>query len=120
MLFKLEGNTFSEVILDDNKVKELPVSNIGEESKLDEGLIEARDDFGATYYFRGKVENNNVEFANLNWKIVRINGDGSVKLVLSTLTNEINKYYDEDYEFSKSSVNEYLTIPSSSKYGILF
>ena len=103
-----ENNTFSEVVLDDNKVKELPLSSIGEESKLDEGLIEARDDFGATYYFRGKVENNNVEFANLNWKIVKINGDGSVKLVLSTLTNEINKYYDEEYEFPKSAINEYL------------
>lgn len=34
-----------------------------------------------TYYFRGAVENNNVRFAGIDWKIVRINEDGSVRLI---------------------------------------
>ena len=45
-------------------------------------LASAEDDYGTTYYFRGAVKNNYVEFANKCWRIVRINGDGSVKLVL--------------------------------------
>ena len=103
-----ESNTFSEVILSDNKVTDTSISNMGEEAKLDEGLISSKDDLGESYYFRGNVLNNNVEFANLNWKIVKINGDGSVKLVLSTLTGDLSKYYEEEYEFTKSTIYDYL------------
>ncbi|MBP3456796.1 MAG: hypothetical protein J6K36_01640, partial [Bacilli bacterium] len=45
-------------------------------------LASAVDDYGTSYYFRGAVKNNYVEFANKCWRIVRITGDGSVKLVL--------------------------------------
>ena len=45
-------------------------------------LASAEDDYGTSYYFRGSVKNNYVEFANKCWRIVRIVGDGSVKLVL--------------------------------------
>ncbi|PWL43831.1 MAG: hypothetical protein DBY43_01800 [Clostridiaceae bacterium] len=45
-------------------------------------LASAEDDYGTSYYFRGAVTNNYVEFANKCWRIVRITGDGSVKLVL--------------------------------------
>lgn len=36
-----------------------------------------------TYFFRGNVENNNVKFAGLNWKIIRINEDGSIRLIMN-------------------------------------
>ena len=45
-------------------------------------LASTEDDYGTSYYFRGAVKNNYVEFANKCWKVVRINGDNSVKLVL--------------------------------------
>ena len=45
-------------------------------------LASAEDDYGTSYYFRGAVKNNYVQFANKCWRIVRIVGDGSVKLVL--------------------------------------
>ena len=45
-------------------------------------LASTEDDYGTSYYFRGAVKNNYVEFANKCWRIVRINGDNSVKLVL--------------------------------------
>ena len=45
-------------------------------------LASTSDDYGTSYYFRGAVKNNYVEFANKCWRIVRITGDGSVKLVL--------------------------------------
>ncbi|MDO4375825.1 MAG: hypothetical protein Q4C33_01450 [bacterium] len=45
-------------------------------------LASAEDDYGTSYYFRGAVKNNYVEFASKCWRIVRITGDGSVKLVL--------------------------------------
>ena len=45
-------------------------------------LASTEDDYGTSYYFRGAVTNNYVEFANKCWRIVRAGGDGSVKLIL--------------------------------------
>ena len=45
-------------------------------------MASAADDYGTSYYFRGAVENNYVEFANKCWRIVRVTGDGSIKLTL--------------------------------------
>ena len=45
-------------------------------------LASAADDYGTSYYFRGAVKNNYVQFANKCWRIVRVGGDGSVKLIL--------------------------------------
>ena len=44
----------------------------------DEGVFEMEDDYGTSYYFRGAVENNYVQFAGFYW---RINGDGSVRII---------------------------------------
>ena len=46
------------------------------------------DDYGTSYYYRGNVIDNYVSFAGFTWRIVRINGDGSVRLVLNSLNNE--------------------------------
>ena len=45
-------------------------------------MASTADDYGTSYYFRGAVTNNYVEFANKCWRIVRVTGDGSVKLTL--------------------------------------
>ena len=46
------------------------------------GMYATTDQDGTTYYYRGKVDNNYVSFAGLTWRIVRINGDGTVRLIL--------------------------------------
>ena len=75
--------TFAETILAKNKVK-TPLTTPGAAiSTADEALLAStEDDYGTSYYFRGAVKNNYVEFANKCWRIVRISGDGSVKLIL--------------------------------------
>ena len=50
-------------------------------------LASTEDDYGISYYFRGAVTNNYVEFANKCWRIVRVGGDGSVKLILHNNNN---------------------------------
>ena len=64
------------------------------------------DDYGTSYYYRGGVENNYVTFANKCWRIVRIAGDGSVKLVLE----------DQD-EPCSTSMNGNWNIPVSNAEG---
>ena len=95
-------------MLTNNKVNETSLTENGESALLDEGLLKKEDDLGVSYYFRGNVKNNNVIFANKNWKIVKINGDGSVKLVLNGILEEISKYYNDNYDFTSSSIYEKL------------
>ena len=75
--------TFKDTILANNEVK-TPITTPGAAvSTADEALLaSAEDDNGTSYYFRGAVKNNYVEFANKCWRIVRVGGDGSVKLIL--------------------------------------
>ena len=78
-----EPPTFAETILAKNEVK-TPITTPGAAiSTASEALLaSAEDDYGTSYYFRGAVTNNYVQFANKCWKIVRVGGDGSVKLIL--------------------------------------
>ena len=45
-------------------------------------LSKINDEYGTSYYFRGGVKNNYLDFAGMCWRIVRIQGDYSIKLVL--------------------------------------
>ncbi len=56
----------------------------------DEGVFTATDNLGTSYYYRGAVDNNYVIFGAkrvgsklipLYWRIIRINGDGSLRLI---------------------------------------
>ena len=62
-----------------------------------EGMYAADDDYTATtgmksYYFRGAVNNNWVKFGKdssgnyMYWRIIRINGDGSIRMIYSGTT----------------------------------
>ena len=48
-----------------------------------DGLYMAEDDEGESYYYRGAVKNNYVSFAGFTWRIIRRNGDGSVRMIYS-------------------------------------
>ena len=76
-------SNLAKVILAKNEVK-APITTPGAAvSTASEALLaSAEDDYGTSYYFRGTVTNNYVEFANKCWRIVRVSGDGSVKLIL--------------------------------------
>ena len=70
----VSGNSGVKQNLSDNT----SVPNQGDGTK---GIYSSVDDFGTTYYFRGTVENNYLSFAGQMWRIVRINGDGSIRIV---------------------------------------
>ena len=52
-----------------------------ESDKSDRGLYTMEDDYGTSYYYRGSVTNNYVLFGGYYWRIIRQNGDGSVRLL---------------------------------------
>ena len=57
-----------------------------ESDKSDKGLYQMADDDGVSYYYRGSVNNNYVKYAGAYWRIIRINGDGSVRLLYAGTT----------------------------------
>ena len=76
-------SNLAETIRAKNEVK-TPITTPGAAvSTASEALLAStEDDYGTSYFFRGAVTNNYVEFANKCWRIVRVGGDGSVKLIL--------------------------------------
>ena len=55
--------------------------NFAMPATTDEGMFALEDDYGTSYYYRGAVENNYVKFGDFYWRIVRINGDGSLRII---------------------------------------
>ncbi len=52
-----------------------------ESDKSDKGIYQMNDEYGTSYYYRGSVNNNYVLFGGHYWRIIRINGDGSIRLL---------------------------------------
>lgn len=75
--------TLREAILNANTISS-PSTTPGTKasSSTESILARASDDYGTSYYFRGAVTNNYVEYANMCFRIVRITGNGAVKLTL--------------------------------------
>ena len=76
-------NSFANTILTDNDIKESTMTAFNVSATETEGLIRQSTELGNMYYFRGNVANNYVSFANNLWRIVKINEDNSVKLILN-------------------------------------
>ena len=116
-LVKQNVATFKDVILENNKVVE-SLTNVGNEAALqNEGLIKTSDDDGEAFFFRGAVENNNVLFNDIKFKILRINGDGSVRLITTNAlennfaynsNNEEVENYADKLKYDNSSIKEVL------------
>ncbi len=57
------------------------VPNFSNVATTDEGVFAMEDDYGTSYYYRGAVENNYVKFGDFYWRIIRVNGDGSLRII---------------------------------------
>ena len=64
------------------KTRNLPLTTSSKVEDTTTGVIyKAQDDWGDTYYFAGNPTDNWVKFANFYWRIIRINGDGSIRMI---------------------------------------
>ena len=84
-----------------------------ESDKSDKGLYTAQDDYGTSYYYRGNVSNNNVYFAGAYWKIIRINGDGTIRLLYNG--TKVNAKAG-DAQYGTSAFNSTRTDPAYVGY----
>ncbi len=96
-----------------------------------DGLYMAEDDEGESYYYRGAVRNNYVSFAGFIWRIIRRNGDGSIRMIYSgksvsdtgdatTIGNSQfnSKYWDPTYVGYK--YNEDFSLHENNNSNVLY
>ncbi len=74
------------------------------------GVYVAEDDLGTSYYFRGDVHNNYVYFAKNWWQIIRINGDGTIRMIYTGNPNDssANQYISKSAYNSTNNDNAYV------------
>ena len=88
------------IVNDDGSVN---VTSAESENSL---LCSAPDNYGTSYYYRGNVSNNYVYFANFYWRIVRINGDGSIRIIYDGTSAHENGETSGDRIIGTSAFNE--------------
>ena len=80
-----------------DNITELPDSAFANVTTAnDKGMYKKNDDLGTSYYYRGAVDNNWVKFGkegdkDIYWRIIRINGDGSIRMIYTGTTDPKNE-----------------------------
>jgi len=81
-LYYDKGSTINGLLGDlSGKIEKTSFTGIATSS--DTGIYKAPDDYGTSYYFRGLEGslNNWVRFADSYWRIIRVNGNGTVRMI---------------------------------------
>lgn len=113
LAYEILNNTMLN--LNGTKFSDTNIENIISDSTKVNLLAQTPDKYGISYYFRGNVQDNYVNFNNKCFKIIRIEGDGSIKIVLyddTTTCNESIKnnnsplLKNEDKVLEKASLEE--------------
>jgi len=102
LFFDKKVSAVDKVIGDTDIIKDKTDIN-GLATARDTGIYSASDDYGTSYYFRG-IEgnlNNWLEFAGFYWRIIRVNGNGSIRIIYSGIANDkpskLNKIGDKTH-----------------------
>ena len=86
--------------------------------EVDSSIGITYDDYGMSYYFRGNVHKNYVNYAGMCFRIVRVQGDGTIKLILDDkdnlcdseayLNSDMAMYIDENpMKYTESNILNY-------------
>ena len=101
------NNTLGNEIFEDNSsIKTTsPTLTSAATTTTQSGLYKVTTNNGTTYVYRGNVSNNYVSFASKTWRIIRVNEDGTIRMILSS-TNAGNNKYTSDTSINKMRYNE--------------
>ena len=108
-------------------VSENGTVNISKIESTNSYVCSAPDDYGTSYYFRGNVENNWVKFAGYYWRILRMNGDSSIRIiyagdasVIDALDNKEevlkNGYNDRSTDYTQIGESAFNSISNDNAY----
>lgn len=115
------NNSLANQILEDNggasviENKSTPnYTNLAVES----GMFPTQDDYGTSYYFLGSHEqvNNWVEFAGYYWRIIRIDGNGDIRMIYNGVANGSPQYTGDDTQIAGTHCFSYNCLNNDNAY----
>ena len=80
--------------------------NITTAESVNSLVCSAPDNYGTSYYFRGNVVNNYVYFGGYYWRIIRINGDNTIRIIYDGTKPHQNNEASDDKIIGKSAFND--------------
>ena len=130
-----EDSIQCSIIADANDEESGPCPTVNDDGTVEVTAIEdteslvctAPDDYGTSYYYRGNVDNNYVKFAGYYWRILRVNGDGSIRMiyagdadVIDALPNKTevlaNGYNDANTDYTQIGTSVYNSSRNDNAY----
>ena len=79
--------------------------NVTKAEATDGYVCSATDAYGTSYYYRGNVTNNYVKYAGFYWRIIRINGDGTIRMIYGGTKAYENGTASDDIQIGTSAFN---------------
>ena len=73
------------------------------------GMYSAQDDDGTSYYYRGAVSGNYVKMADKFWRIIRVNGDGTLRLIYDGTSGHANGEASSNRQVTTRAFNSWLS-----------
>ena len=112
---KFSSNTMADTLYRNNEKLNLSYAVPNMDSQGEDGLYRYIDTNGVdSYVYRGlTVDNNYVDFANQTWRILRIQSDGTVKLILDDVL-------DYESELATDSESGEKVIRYSNPFGTVY
>ncbi len=114
----LTSDSFADVLLSKHQINTAKTRVGNEISTIDEGLLSTIDNKGTTYYFRGDINYNYVKLGNNLFRIVRINGNGTVRLVLND-TIPVQAPYNTNQPHDTVTINLLASLNNASVGSVL-
>ena len=84
-------------------------ASIGSYDNQESGLYATTDDDGTSYYYRGAVAGNYVKLDNKYYRIIRVNGDGTLRIIYDGTTPHENGEANNNRQVGTSKFNPYYT-----------
>lgn len=109
------GTRFIKLYIENNKVEEIDslAKNIKDQNTNNDNF----KNINGSYYFNGEDNDNYIEYSNLIWRIIKINPDNSVSIILNNAITSLAK--GEAKEFNKTEINKWLNTSNEDYSGIL-
>ena len=84
-------------------------ASIGSYDNQESGLYATTDDDGTSYYYRGAVAGNYVKLNNQYYRIIRVNGDGTLRIIYDGTSPHENGEITADRQVGTSKFNPHYT-----------
>ena len=105
--------TYEEIdnLMKNNNQLSIPIYNDNVVSSTEGNMYKTYDNYGITYYYNNSVDNNYVKIGDVLFRIVRINGNGTTRLITNNIiSTSIYNDIENDLSYNgiiKESIDKY-------------